>query len=222
MFLLRFFLLLICLLIWASGSVKAQYNQYRVYTSNDGLNRTETYDVIVGASGELWTYCCNHKVNMFNGRIFEENDISNNVIDGLIRIRIQYDSMIWLVSSNGPPFYLDGKKSCQPPGGEDIRSIGLSRSHGIIGFDPSGQLYIYSKESNSWEKGRKLQLTPDSLVKTRSLKADRNSDFNYIYETLNNNETRNWKLIDINQGIVERINVSGIFRVVSWSENGFY
>jgi hypothetical protein len=130
--------------------------------------------------------------------------------------------MIWLVSSNGPPFYLDGKKSCQPPGGEDIRSIGLSRSHGIIGFDPSGQLYIYSKESNSWEKGRKLQLTPDSLVKTRSLKTDRNSNFNYIYETLNNNETRNWRLIDINQGIVERVNVPGIFRVVSWSENGFY
>ena len=169
MFLLRPFLLLLSLLLVVFYSADAQYNQYRVYTSNDGLNRTEIYDVKVGTKGELWTYWCNYRLTRFNGRVFEEKDISHHVIDGLLRIRMQHDSMIWLISSNGPPLYLNDRESCQPNGGDEIRSIGLSRSHGIIGFDESGQLYIYSKESKSWLKGHKLQLTPDSLVMTRKL-----------------------------------------------------
>src|SRR6056297_4149031 len=105
MSLLRSFLLLLILLLGATCCLKAQYNQYRVYTSNDGLTYSETLTIYTAKDGSLWTQGTSGDFCRFDGRTFNCQLLSDLGMSGYVKNIFEDESRLWVQTQENNPIY---------------------------------------------------------------------------------------------------------------------
>ena len=218
MFLLRFFLLLICLLIWASGSVKAQYNQYRVYTSNDGLTYSETLTIYTAKDGSLWTQGTSGDFCRFDGRTFNCQLLSDLGMSGYVKNIFEDESRLWVQTQENNPIYMEKGRWHHPNSDTTILGIGLHDRWGVIGLDIQGHILQFAADSNHWQRISSVQIDMECTFEFSGIQIGDHLLHPVIQTTTSRRERHLWALKDMSSGSLDSLPNVRANKVTYWDK----